>query len=68
MVWWPFLLGITCDLVAKQRLLPSQKLGEPNYPQLFIGTNPDAESSLRLLGFFAWGPFDFWCALWQDAQ
>lgn len=69
-VWWPFPLGIICDLVAKQRLLPSQKHKEQNYSQLLVGTNLNAKS----LVFASWaifiprGPFDFWCVLCQDSD
>lgn len=34
--WWPFPFGITCDLLAKQRLLPRQKLGVENYPSSLL--------------------------------
>lgn len=67
--WWPFPFGITCDLVAKQRLLPSQKLRVEKIPQLSIGTNPSARSLILsscfaffALWFFLVGTFAGWSA------
>lgn len=60
LVWWPFLLGVICNLVAKQRLSPSQKLGEENYPQFSVGTNPNAKSLVLASCFAFFSPGSLW--------
>lgn len=60
--WWPFPFGISCDLVAKQRLLPSQKLRVENYPSSLLVLIPVLSLILSSCCIF-FCPLYFWCAL-----